>query len=141
MEALQLEIGCIGCPLSEPFEPMGAIVMHCWLHSFWEVVFTFKLRLEIDYPEINDMTITSVAIQQGFVGNELLSIKHCRLASCSVFLSDVVGANGRHGSNQMWIISHSQSLYILGNCHPIRTGQFGIGCGSTLHPKNSLEAP
>jgi hypothetical protein len=96
MEALQLEIGCIGCPLSEPFEPMGAIVMHCWLHSFWEVVFTFKLRLEIDYPEINDMTITSVAIQQGFVGNELLSIKHCRLASCSVFLSDVVGANGRH---------------------------------------------
>jgi hypothetical protein len=36
MEGLQLEIGCVGCPLQEPFHPMGALTTHCWLRSFWD---------------------------------------------------------------------------------------------------------
>jgi hypothetical protein len=34
MEALQLEIGCVGCPLNEPFNPMGHLITHCWVRSF-----------------------------------------------------------------------------------------------------------
>jgi hypothetical protein len=37
MEALQLEIGCVGCPLNESFQPIGPLATHCWLRSFWEV--------------------------------------------------------------------------------------------------------
>lgn len=37
MEYLQLEVGCQGCPLHEPFEPMGEICTHSWLRSFWEI--------------------------------------------------------------------------------------------------------
>jgi hypothetical protein len=43
MELLQLEVGCAGCPLNEPFHPMGNLAIHCWLRSFWEVVDKFRL--------------------------------------------------------------------------------------------------
>ena len=26
-----LEIGCVGCPLQEPFHPMGPLTTNCWL--------------------------------------------------------------------------------------------------------------
>ena len=82
MEALQLEIGCVGCPLNESFNPTGHLVTHCWLHSFWEVVDKFHLLLEIEYPVIpfpreNDVTITLIEINQGLVGDDLLSVKRC----------------------------------------------------------------
>eukprot|EP00956_Cyclotella_meneghiniana_P034033 scaffold101125_cov66-Cyclotella_meneghiniana.AAC.5 len=78
MEALQLEIGCVGCPLNEPFAPMGPLVTHCWLRSFWEVVDKFHLLLEIEYPVLpypqeNDITITTIAINQGLFGDDILS--------------------------------------------------------------------
>jgi hypothetical protein len=31
MELLQLEVGCVGCPLAEPFHPIGHIITHSWL--------------------------------------------------------------------------------------------------------------
>jgi hypothetical protein len=101
MEALQLEIFCVGCPLNEPFNPMGPLVMHCWLRLFWEVVDKFCLSLEIDYPVIpfpckNDVTIMSIAVSQGLRGDDLLSVKRCRLSSSSIFPSDIASANGHH---------------------------------------------
>jgi hypothetical protein len=58
---------------------MGAVTTHCWLRSFWEVVDKYRLSLEIEYKDIilpreNDVTITSIAISQGFGDDELLSI-------------------------------------------------------------------
>jgi hypothetical protein len=101
MEALQLEIGCVGCPLQEPFLPMGPLTIHCWLQSYWEVVDKYQLTLEIDYKDTPipcecDVTITSIAIGEGFCDDEFFSITRCRLACCSVFLSDITKANGRH---------------------------------------------
>jgi hypothetical protein len=80
---------------------MGVVTTHCWLRSFWEVVDKYWLSLEIEYKDIplpreNDVTITSIAISQGFGDDELLSITRCRLACCSVFLSDMTGASGRY---------------------------------------------
>jgi hypothetical protein len=101
MEALQLEIGCVGCPLQEPFHPMGPLMTHCWLKSLWEVVDRYHLMLELNYKDIpiprkNDATITSIAIGNDFGGDDLLSITRCRLSCCSIFLSDITAANGRY---------------------------------------------
>ncbi len=36
LEALQIEIGCIGNPLLENYNKLGGLVMACWAKSFWE---------------------------------------------------------------------------------------------------------
>jgi hypothetical protein len=92
--------GCSGCPLNEPFHPMGRLAMDCWLKSFWEVVDRFRLQLvvdylEIPYPWLNDQLIMQLAICLGFSVDEFDSINRCRLACCCIFLSDLASANGK----------------------------------------------
>jgi hypothetical protein len=36
LEALQLEIGCIGNPLLENYNDLGVFATACWAKSFWE---------------------------------------------------------------------------------------------------------
>eukprot|EP00804_Cyclotella_cryptica_P018192 CCRYP_005946-RA/>CCRYP_005946-RA protein AED:0.57 eAED:0.24 QI:0/0/0/0.5/0/0/2/0/236 len=45
MELLQLEIGCAGCPLAEPFQFMGPHITHSWLRRFgrWWTNTSFRL--------------------------------------------------------------------------------------------------
>ena len=79
MELLQLEVGCVGCPLAEPFHPIGPIITHSWLRSFWEVVNEYKLQIIMDYanlelPRSNDRTIMSIALMLGMTGDVLLSV-------------------------------------------------------------------
>ena len=100
MQALQLQCGCVGCPLSEPFYPMGEVCDHSWLTSFWEVVDRYKLHLFIDYeilsyPRENDDTIMRLAIGLGYTVEMLRSINRCRLAICALFLSDITTADGK----------------------------------------------
>jgi hypothetical protein len=101
MEYLQLEVGCQGCPLHKPFEPMGEICTHSWLRSFWEMISRYKLNLVVDMPEIplpreNDLTIMRIAISMGYVGDRLRSINRCRLYCNAIFLSCLASANGKH---------------------------------------------
>jgi hypothetical protein len=101
MEALQLEVGCLGCPLFEPFYPMGQICTHSWLRSFWEAVQYFRIQVEIDYPVIpiprdNDIPIMDIGKQWGLTTASMLSINRCRLATGSIHLSDICSANGRY---------------------------------------------
>jgi hypothetical protein len=100
MELLQLEVGCADCPLNESFHPMGPLATHCWLKSFWEVVYKFCLQLVVDYPDIpfprwNDQLIMQLAIRMGYDGESLDSINRCRLFCCCIFLSNLASANGR----------------------------------------------
>jgi hypothetical protein len=142
MEALQLEIGCVGCPLQEPFHPMGALTTHCWLRSFWEVVDKYRLSLEIEYKEIplpreNDVTITSIAISQGFSDDDLLSITRCRLKCCSVFLSDITRASGRYldptrGQPGVDYSHYFHPIISRVNSHQNRIGRYGKGFGGTI---------
>jgi hypothetical protein len=67
MEYLHLEAGCLDCPLATNFEPMGPLLTHCWLRSFWESISKYGIHLELDYPSLqlpreNDLTIISIAI-------------------------------------------------------------------------------
>jgi hypothetical protein len=100
MELLQLEVGCAGCPLNEPYHPMGPLSTHCWLKSFSEVFDGFQLQLMVDYPAIptprlNDHLIMQIAMKLGFTGTDLDSINRCRLCCCCLFLSDLASANGK----------------------------------------------
>eukprot|EP00804_Cyclotella_cryptica_P019411 CCRYP_006610-RA/>CCRYP_006610-RA protein AED:0.67 eAED:-0.49 QI:0/0/0/0.33/1/1/3/0/407 len=104
MELLQLEIGCAGCPLAEPFQFMGPHITHSWLRSLWEVVDKYKLQIVIDYPimqmpRTNDRLIMSIAHISGIKGDVLLRVNRCRLFLCSIFLSDLATANGRSLDN------------------------------------------
>jgi hypothetical protein len=115
MEALQLEIGCVGCPLQEPFHPMGPLMTHCWLKSFWEVVDRYHLTLELDYKDIpipreNNATITSIAIGHGFGGDDLLSITRCRLL-CSAFSYQILLLQ----MAGIWI-QHEVTLVLITQC-------------------------
>lgn len=99
MELLQLEVGCLGSPLAERFHPMGPVVTHCWMRSFWEVISEYSLQLVMDYPTLelprsNDRTIMSIAILLGYLGEALRSINRCRIFLCAIFLSDIASANG-----------------------------------------------
>jgi hypothetical protein len=74
MEYLQLEIGCRGCPLDEPFDPMGEICTDSWVKSFWECVRWFGFTLRVDYPVIpfpreNDLTSCTLQLVSGIVEN------------------------------------------------------------------------
>jgi hypothetical protein len=101
MEYLQLEVGSQGCPLHEPFFPMGEICTHSWLRSFWEMISRYKLDLVVNMPHIplpreNDITIMHLAVSLGFLGDALRSINRCRLFCNAIFISCVASANGRH---------------------------------------------
>jgi hypothetical protein len=99
MELLQLEVGCRGCPLMEQYQPIGPIVTHCWMKSFWEVLDEYKLQLTMDYPDMdfprsNDRLIMVIAITLGLRGDDLQSINRVRMFLCAIFLSDLASANG-----------------------------------------------
>ena len=100
MELLHLEAGCADCPLLTTYEPMGPLLTHSWLLSFWESLSHYKLQLEMDYPAFlfpreNDFMIMWIAISLGYVGEALQSINRCRIACCALFLSCISSANGR----------------------------------------------
>lgn len=99
MELLHLEVGCTGCPLGEAYHPIGPIITHSWLRSFWEVVAEYNLQVLVNYPELelpwsNDRTIMSIALLFGYEGDALLSINRCRMFLCAIFFSDLATANG-----------------------------------------------
>jgi hypothetical protein len=52
MEYPHLEVGCLNCPLSMKYDPMGPLATHCWLCSFWECISKYDICLEIDYPSL-----------------------------------------------------------------------------------------
>eukprot|EP00956_Cyclotella_meneghiniana_P011552 scaffold16227_cov96-Cyclotella_meneghiniana.AAC.2 len=94
MQALQLQCGCRGCPLSERFYPMGELCDHSWVTSFWECVSAYSIMIELDYPDLplpraNDQMIMQVAISLGYTLAQLRSVNRCRISSCSLFLSDI----------------------------------------------------
>jgi hypothetical protein len=98
----------------------------------------FRLSLEIDYPVIpfpreNDVTIMSIAVSQGLRGDDLLSVKRCRLSSYSIFLSDIASANGRHVDSMRGLPGADYRLFST-YTHPwsvplIMIGLCGNRCG------------
>ena len=45
LEALQLEIGCIGNPLKENFYQLQSLATPCWTKSFWERLHYYRFKI------------------------------------------------------------------------------------------------
>ncbi len=52
LEALQLEIGCIGNPLFENFNKLGILAMACWTKRFWEQLHFYRFAIHMEYAQL-----------------------------------------------------------------------------------------
>jgi hypothetical protein len=53
LEALQLEIGCLGNPLKENFDKLHLLATPCWTKSLWERLHYYHFRIYLVYPTLN----------------------------------------------------------------------------------------
>jgi hypothetical protein len=101
LEALQIEIGCTGNPLSERYDSRGILATPSWITSVWERSQQYKLEFILDYdtiqaPRENDITIIELLLQNGITGMNLRRMNRCRIKLQAFFLSDLTTASGRH---------------------------------------------
>ncbi len=99
LEALQLEIGCLGNPLKENFD-MHLLATPCWRKSLWERLHYYHFRIYLVYPTLNllrryDSLIVLLFWMVGYQGAQLQALNRCRLALKLIFLSDIATACGR----------------------------------------------
>ncbi len=85
LEALQLEIGCIGNPLLENYDDLGVLAMACWAKSFWEQLHFYRFSIHMEYPTLylprrNDALIVTMLQRAGYTGDKLIALNRCRIA-------------------------------------------------------------
>jgi hypothetical protein len=78
LEAMQLEIGCIGNPLLENYNDLGVLATACWAKSFWEQLHFCQFAIYMEYlilhlPRRNDALIVTMLQKAGYTGEELLT--------------------------------------------------------------------
>jgi hypothetical protein len=101
LEALQLELGCIGNPLDEDYEKYNCLAMNSWVKSFWERLHYYRFHVRLDYttlplPRQHDITLVGMFWQAGYRDHSLQALNRCRLAYNLLFLSDMALACGRY---------------------------------------------
>jgi len=52
LEALQLEIGCVGSPYAENYDELHLLATACWTKSLWERLHYYKVRIHLDCPPL-----------------------------------------------------------------------------------------
>ena len=120
LEALQLELGCAGCPLDADFSRFGHLATPCWVKSLWERLAHYGFRLHVRYPTLTpprdgDVFLMQVFSQAGVQGVRLRSLNRCRIHLEAMFLSDLCSANGR------WFMAADTTAH---NLHPKRPSTF-----------------
>ena len=100
IENLQLELGVTGCPFTYEYSIWKDLATDSWIKSLWERIQHFGIDLQIDYdvlpmPRTNDECIMERCVDNGVRGAELASINRVRKYQESLFLSDIVTADGR----------------------------------------------
>jgi hypothetical protein len=91
IEALQLEIGCIGNPLNKDYNKFHLLATHSWIKSLWEQLHFYKFTLHLEYgqldmPRWDDALLVTMLWTAGYKGIQLISLNHCRLAHKPIFL-------------------------------------------------------
>ncbi len=99
LEALQMEIGCIGNPLLENYDDLGGLAMACWAKSFWERLHFYRFSIHMEYPTLNlprrnNALIVTILQRASYSGDKLISLNQCRIANRMLFLLDITTACG-----------------------------------------------
>lgn len=100
LEALQLELGCTGNPLTVDFKTYGILATPCWVKSIWERFHHYSFDIHLQFDSITgarerDRTITEFFVANGIRGMALRQLNRCRIALNAIFLSDITTASGR----------------------------------------------
>jgi hypothetical protein len=100
LEALQLEIGCVGSPFAENYDELQILATTCWTKSLWERLHYYKFRIHLDYPPLRlprkcDTLVVRLFWDAGYRGQQLQALNRCRLALKLLFLSNIATACGR----------------------------------------------
>jgi hypothetical protein len=99
IEALQLEIGCIGSLFVENYDELHHLATACWTKSLWERLHYYKFRIHLEYPPLPlprkcDALVVRLFWDAGYMGQPLQALNWCRLALKLLFLSNIVTACG-----------------------------------------------
>jgi hypothetical protein len=100
LEALQLEIGCAGNPLSKEYAVLGLLATEGWVKAVWECASYYGYKVALDYPteraaRTNDRSLMSIFLDRGKHGKELISLNRCRITHQAKYLSCISTADGK----------------------------------------------
>ncbi|KAL3798443.1 hypothetical protein ACHAW5_007395 [Stephanodiscus triporus] len=100
MEALQLEVGCLGSPFGENYDDLHLLATACWTKSLWERLHYYKFRVHLTFPRSNYLVHVMFLLfasfrDAGYAGQLLQDLNRCRLYLKLFFLSDIATACGR----------------------------------------------
>jgi hypothetical protein len=100
LEAMQLEIGCMGNPLDEDYATLGILATEGWVKAVWERASHYGYKVALDYPteelpHSNDINLISLFLERGKTGNELISLNRCHITHQAKHLSCLSTADGK----------------------------------------------
>ena len=100
MELLVVELGVSLQPLQESYTKYSSWITHSWLKSLWEKVDLFRIVVEVNnielvMPREGDQWLMRLFMAVGFSKDQLLRLNRVRIYMQVLFLSDVLGANGK----------------------------------------------
>ncbi len=79
LEALQLEIGCVGSPFAENYDELQILATACWTKSLRERLHYYKFRIHLDYPPLPlprkcDALVVRLFWDAGYRGQQLQAL-------------------------------------------------------------------
>jgi hypothetical protein len=104
LEAIQLEIGCMGNPLEERFELRGKLATWGWITAIWERMSHYELTpvlvyKKIEPPREGDRELVEIFIEREHSARRLMALNRCRLAHQAMFLSCIYTIQGTEIDN------------------------------------------
>ena len=96
IELIQLEAGTMGDVLSQDFDKYDGLITDSWLVSLWRNLSRFWIYLTLPdeksplFGQEKDLTVTEVALSQGYSLSQRQSINKVRLYLQVIFFSDMV---------------------------------------------------
>ena len=123
LEALQLEIGCVG----SLYDELHLLATACRAKSLWERLHYYKFRIHLDYPPFPhprkcDTLVVRLFWDARYRGQQLQALNWCQLALKLLFLFDIAIVCGRfiNTSLVLWLVSQDEgvSVFVFPNEHP-----------------------
>jgi hypothetical protein len=128
LEALQLELGCLGNPLGKDYAWYHYLATNSWVKSFWERLHHYRFKLHIDYKVLpltrqNNVTLMEIFTRAGYHSHRLQALNRCRISHKLLFLSDMSLACGRYIDPFLLVpppqdSATQRSSYTFPNCRP-----------------------
>ena len=92
---LQLQLETNLCPLDLPYDTWACLAPLSWVKVLWR--FTVHLiYTPLPFPRRRDYLIMEYALSKGATKEDLLSILRVKGLLCSIFVSNIVTADGKY---------------------------------------------